>query len=408
MEILELKQGYLDLIKAELSLFGVDTSQVSLNESYGLIIEDHLVDMAIFAEKASWKYSIPIRAYSLEDYKTIIFMPTREHYDEYCSNDEMELIIESMRKEINEKVSDLSKLFFEQVAEITFELTLEQRISESIKDNLKISSSLSDIENWKAKIILGNSIGGAKEDRLDVGDFDSIGYTWIGITSGTIVPVARGDEHHRGGDLMYYLKSKKMIPQDTYYPIFYHHDYVDANDSIALQAFKVWRKLGGPNIILNRESSQGGEPFHITMDDYIQAQGNIEITKGKLLPIGQKLIDMLTVVSKLCIESRNDERKQKRLYVECLKTYNFYLNKVKIFSTDAEKQVVQDIMKAEAIGGDEGIKQIEQLFFGFNSFKNNLHNQIRKAQTAKYDFERRDMAGVFGDLDLANHLLGSL
>lgn len=117
---------------------------------------------------------------------------------------------------------------------------------------------------------------------------------------------------------------------------------------------------------------------------------------------------MLTKVSSLCIEARKDERKEKRLYSESLRTYKFFLEKVTIYSTEDEKSVLLDIMKAESLGGEEGIKKLEQLFFGFDGFKNKLHNQIRKAISTTYDFERRDMLGIFGDLELANHLFGSL
>lgn len=403
-QVLNLKNATLDLIKVELMDYGIDPEQIFFKER--IEIEDHLVDMQKFVEKTNWsKPNYQMRCYTV-DYGYVVFLPTKEFYDEFRNNETLEEECDLLRKEVDSIINNFIKCYLDEVRELSESKILSERISPSLKNNYQITDSLSDVLNWKVKVVIGNS---RNEKDPDVGDYDSVGYVHVGINLGTIVPIARADEHHRGYDLVQHLIEKGLIPSDTYYPFFcINNDYVDRNDQIALQAMKIWRKLGGPNITI-RNWRNDGTPFQLTMDEFIEKEGNIEINKGELFPFGQKLIDQLKEVSSLCIESRTNPLKEKQLYAKSVKTYLFYVKNIDMCSESAVQEMLSKIENCKIKGGDQGIKDLEQLFFGFDSFKNNLHNQIRKALDPKsYSFEKRDMIQIFGDLELANHLLSSL
>lgn len=401
----EIKEGYLEIARAELSIFGVDSLQVKINPDSRLEIEDHLVDQGTFLDQTKWsRPDMKIRSYTLDNGK-IIFMPDQELYQEYRNNDalfdEMQLHI----NEVNLKLNQITSEYNASLRELNDDKTLAQRISPSLAKNYQITESLSDIKGWKVKVILRNSAG--PEDPK-IGELDQVRYVQIGLTTGTIIPIAMSDEHHQGYDLVHYLISKGLVENDTYYPLCASQNYINADDSQALQAIKTWRKLGGPNAMIKNTGS-GNVIFQVTLDDYIKAEGLITINKGELAPVGRKLIDHLKSLSTLVMEARKDERKEKFLYTQAIRTYQYYLTYVLVFETTSAKAIFEQLNIAQATGGEEGIKQLEQLFFGFDSFKNKLHNDVRKAlKPNAYSYDKDSMIAIFGDVELAEHELASL
>lgn len=404
-QIEELQDEMLTKAKTDLVKYGIDINLLTVSNRGVLDLQDHQVDLSYFIEKTSFsRRDIQLRAYILDDGR-FVFMPLEEFYDEYRSNDALSEEIERHQKEVQEILISLSKDFFSKIQKLNESKTLVERIIPGIASNIQNTDSLSTIKSWKAKVILANSAGPTSPK---CGEFDKIGYIHIGLKHGNLIPIARADEHHQGFDLIEYLVEKGLIPEDTYYPLNVNINYVDANDAVALEAMKVWRKLGGPNVLIKHHSSHRGV-FQITMDDYIKADANIQINKGSLLPLGAELLTHLKLLSSLCIESRKNERKEKQLYKQALKTYNFYLKNILTMEPKSAKLVKDKLDEAETVGGEEGIKLVEAVCFGFNSFKNELHNDVRKALDPKsYSFQKEGMEAIFGDLELANHELGAL
>ena len=64
-------------------------------------------------------------------------------------------------------------------------------IPSKIAKNFKIVGDLSNIADWKAKVLRNNS--GDKK----IGSWDNVGYVFISILSNEIIPIARADEHER-------------------------------------------------------------------------------------------------------------------------------------------------------------------------------------------------------------------
>lgn len=401
----ELQEGFLSILRAELSEWGINPQDITLSNTGRVEIEDHAIEFSTFVDKTSWsRIDMKIRAYTIDN-GMLIFMPTRDKYEEYRGNDALEDEMEKIRLNANQKMNELVNAYFESVRELNEDKPLTERLIPAILGNYQLTDSLATVRNWKAKVILANSAG---KDSPKIGEFDSVGYVHIGINLGNIIPIARADEHHRGYDLIEYLQEKGLIPQDTYQPFYIHSDYVDANDPIALQAMKTWRKLGGPNVVI-KNWSNNSTPFQLTMDDYIKAEGNIQINKGSLFPLGQGMIDQFKLLSALCLEARQNERKEKQLYRQAIKTFEYYVKNLLMLVPNSAAEVITKIHEAESVGGEEGIKALEQLMFGFDSFKNKLHNSVRQALDPKgMRYNRADMEAIFGDLDLANHELGSL
>ena len=407
----EIKEGFLDIVKAELAFYGIESSKVSINNRELIEIDDHFLEnQVLFMEKAQWPHSnIKIRAYTVDNGK-IIFRPDNNFEDQYRENDQLRSILHVQIEEVNQKIKELNEQYLKQLSEFVLDKTLDERLIPELIENYQLTYSLADVLNWKVKIILNNSVSFDENDKkLKKGDMDSVGYVMIGLKTGTLIPIARADEHHKGYDLIYHLVNKGYIPDDSYYAIFSSHTYVNSNDTEALLALKTWRKLGGQNLIIKSETNDIN--FQMSIDDYIKKEGKIEINKGELFPLGAELIKKLKTVSSLCIESRKDSRKEKRLYAEVLSLYNFYLQKIEVHYSEND-EILKNIYLAESIGGEEGIKKIEQYIFGFEGFKNKIHNNVREAINAKnknsYSFKIRTMESIFGDLDLANHELGSL
>ena len=148
--------------------------------------------------------------------------------------------------------------------------------------------NLGNVDKWKAKIVLGNSMG---EDKK-VGDMDDVGYVGINVRTNEIVPIARADEHQAGHELLYHLADKGMIhgsPEDfvTLYPSTNYPHYSSNNPHQYVEAIKKWLAYGGPNVVVHSVKqnpggwSSGGEKEYVTdMEEYAEKDGDV--------PYGQK------------------------------------------------------------------------------------------------------------------------
>ena len=405
----EIKENYLAIVQTELQEFGIQESQITLNIRGSIEVEEHAVDMEKFLEKFPWtKPEFLLRVYTL-DSGTLIFMPiSREHITEIREKDDLYEELSGYSKVADEVLQGLTKDYMASLRELNDEKTLQQRVPSLIMENLQITENLADVSSWKARVILGNSVG---RDCPKLGEWDQVIYVHVGINTGTIVPIAKGDEHNRGYDLVHYLTGKGLIPHDSYHPISYSGDYVDGNDPLALECFKIWRKLGGPNVVIKNSSRGYNNPgvFQVTIDDYINADGLIKMEKGTLFPIGKGLIDHLKKLAELCQEYRRSQRGEKQVYAQALRLLMFYTQKVEQFETKSLQEIKARVMEAEKLGSMEGLQKLEEAIFGFDGLKNQLHQQLRKAMEPNaFSFYVDGMVALFGDMDLANHELGSI
>lgn len=385
---------FLEKIRKELSEYGIDPSQIESN-GIDLQINNHLIELDLFNKKMDCALKNKISVWMYETKQIRFIYEDRDIEETPIEEDLFEKALVSATKIYNDMMNE----YIQEISKKNLDKSLQDLIPAKLAKNLQITDSLKDIENWKVLVILGNSRGA---NSPDVTEYDNVGYTMIGAYSGTIIPIARADEHHCGFDLMHHYLEKGLIPNDSYFPIFFNHTYINANDSTGLQALKIWRKHGGKNIILNK-SSGNGIPFQLTIDDYIKMEGNIIVNKGSLLPTGERFIKSLKKLAEMVSLYHQGKGQEKLIYKQAYTVVKMYKNEIEIFSKELESSLIN----MEAISGRESILKLEEFIFGFDGLKNKLHNKIRKELADEKKFFT-DMEAVFGDLDLANYELGSM
>lgn len=335
-----------------------------------------------------------------------------EKYKEYrLISDLLDPMANNTLNEIEEKTK---KLYDEWNKDKSFIEKIPGRIRRSYQ---RTSDDLSDLRNWKAKVKLGNSVG---EDDPDVGDWDNIRYVCIGIMSETIVPIAIGDEHHRGYDYIQFLQDKNQIPEDIYVSICEENNYINYPDRESemnhlLRAVKIWKKNGGQDGLIN---FRGHTKTTLTFSDFIRLsrftkphlidQKLAKDIESKLMPMGKRFISHLEKV-------KNElERYHKR---KELNDNNFFQNAGelsllvgKIWQFDKKMNETLRSLNEAILSSD--ITKTEEAIFSFNGLKNTIHillkETIKKEEDAKKNRERlfRSFSAdylveMFGNLSLA-------
>ena len=163
----------------------------------------------------------------------------------------------------------------------------EFKLPESKMVKYEAGGTLGDIEKWKAKIIIGNSMGKDKK----VGQMDEVGYVGINTRTNEIVPIARADEHRAGYELLYHLSEKGAIkgnPEDfiTLFPSTNYPHYMTNDTHKYAQAVQKWLDYGGPNVVVHAQGVKKGgslmnrKDYVTDMEEYAALDGNV--------PYGQK------------------------------------------------------------------------------------------------------------------------
>lgn len=269
-------------------------------------------------------------------------------------------------------------------------------IPEKIKKNYQISGNLSNVKNWKAKILLGNSM----PENKKVGDWDEVGYTAISTKDNIIIPIARADEHQTGQELIYHLISKRLIPKGDYVTIFQGNNFIYNDDQLADAkiAYQKWLSYGKKN---TRVEQMGGGAAGF-MTDFINANSLKDLTgtakKGQLNAFGRELIKDLEEIAKMSVrvnktENPDDIEKFNNMALDFFN--NHYMS---IIDMDLDINIKE---KEESLNKNfQDYKNTDQMFFGMNGIKNKIHMALRKANPKdKYVYNK--LVQVFGDIAFA-------
>jgi hypothetical protein len=292
-------------------------------------------------------------------------------------------------------------------------------IPAGIKKNVKIDGGLANAENWKAKIILGNSIGKDKKK----GDWDGARYIAIDLKSNTIIPIAMGDEHQTGSELIWHYKNKNMIPQGDYrYVDSWGNNYVyKNNDKGMVAAFKKFKEYGGSGDLKVKAM---GNKYSGTINDYIERDGNIEIGKNELSAHGKKLISNLEYIAKEYVrldklgKAGRDIREADlvdfftyiKYFLNGFIGYNNINDELHVTYTNELKSILNDdivekmIKKVEAAEVKLDYVSATQEIFSMNGIKNRIHEALKKVAKEKDSSSysiRSYFESFFGDLDTA-------
>lgn len=268
-----------------------------------------------------------------------------------------------------------------------------------------ITDDLADVDSWKAYTYFANS-GGEK------GLMDEVGYVMISLVDDTIVPMSRGDEHHAGMDALYDLQRKvKGLNASNYLPLFKGSNYIYHREDVKkmLIACKKWLAYGGDDGTITGVNDFTGTM--LTMSHFVAGDGQFSITPGHLAPLGQAFFDGFKDLSRACAEARNSDKRSviakaghaAITLLQLLAKHKLNLPLQPSTYTETPKKV-RDAVKE----GD--VQTIEELFFGMDGIKNELHNSLRRTkksiETKSWDIQERHNRNVWGDIDLAIDMLG--
>ena len=255
-----------------------------------------------------------------------------------------------------------------------------------IPSNYKNIEDISNIKNWKAKILVGNSMS----DDKKVGDWEEVGYVWISLVDNSIVPLARSDEHHQGYDALVELG----INANDYYPVFLGGDYNDGRNNQYPYDDKDAKELKVALLKLQyygRDLNNINVNMHYILNDYnvkpisgtkfIEGKyGSEEFENNELTELGEELVKNFEKLSKVYQDVAAYRKKSSALLPVINNLFKLCKNiKLdsgdKLFSTPVLDNVL-DYIKFFDENGNE--KFLETALFGFGGLRNTIHQALRK------------------------------
>ena len=268
-------------------------------------------------------------------------------------------------------------------------------IPTKMEGSLQIAGDLSNIKNWKAKVILCNS-GNTKR-----GEWEKVGYVGFEPKTGIIVPIARADEHHTGYDLLDYLIRKKLIPKGNYQTIWaltgpnYGNDKEHIQELIPI--YKRWLELGGPNLRIATRCDRQSK--YMSFQELIDGGAWKEHKTGTLTTFGNELVALLEKTAQLykkAITSQKQRPPRKQLsnllfdiakFADSHRTNTSYYDLI-----EKIQEAASNILKGEDI--DKNM----QVVFGFDGVKNKIHNDLRESlKKGEEAWGFRDAKEFWGD-----------
>lgn len=263
--------------------------------------------------------------------------------------------------------------------------------------NYKITNSLSTIDKWEARILIGNSLTHDKKK----GDWEGLNYIGIHATNNEIVPIAYSDEHQSGYELLYEVISNP----DEYTTISRGHDYVATYWDIKrfnkyLQALANFRSMGGSNIIIELTGNRTGK---IDADTFIKhgmdsfqlfSDAERKNSDKKIAFFGEKIIDFFVDLTRIHNIIYEKDQLAKRYDIDVKKYFTTayqlleLLKRVYLLVTFFESPLVKaDIEKFENriidAEGKEDWQALTNAIFAFNGIKNTLHQSLKSNLTDK-------------------------
>jgi hypothetical protein len=280
--------------------------------------------------------------------------------------------------------------------------------------NYSITKTMKDCSKWKAMTYAG-------DDRYNNNEMTEVGYVMISLTRDTIIPISRGDEHHRGYDLLYdfasgeftqyYNKKAKRIPLDInptdYFPMWRDGRSYLYNTSEAkplMIAAEKFLKYGGPDGIVAMRQDFREQTMHLS--DFINANGNnIDVPAGELSPAGKRLFDKFENLALAIRDLGNDPDRIKALPVfkqaaDLVQNCIILAYELSLSYTDLQK-IIQELA---LLRKENDVKSLEKIIFGFHGLKNTIHVEMKKSD--KWTVDR--LQAFWGDLDLAIDLFSRI
>ena len=263
------------------------------------------------------------------------------------------------------------------------------RLNEKLNPkNYKITGDISNISNWKARIISNNS----GSDDKKVGDWEEVGYVWISLVDNTIIPIARSDEHHQGYDCIAY---DLHIGASDYYPVFLGGDFYKEGENnqypynekearqlkVALLKLQFFgRNLDTINVNLHYTLHDwNAKP--ITATQFVEGKyGKEKYANAELTSLGEKLVKTLEKLSQTYQYTIEHQTTSDRLFAVVNDLYEL-CNDIKLDRGGKifNSVMLDDIYEAmQQYDSGQGSRYLESALFYFGGIKNIIHNVLRK------------------------------
>lgn len=270
----------------------------------------------------------------------------------------------------------------------TEEKTVEKnkfQIPEHKMLKVEAPGNLGNIDNWKAKIILGNSIAKGKK----VGDMDEVGYVAINPNSNEIVPIARSDEHQAGYELLHHLSQKGAIrgrAQD-FITLFHGNNYPHYATSDTRKyaaACKKYLEYGGKNCaVCAQKQGKGGGTYVTDMEEYVALNSDVPYGSKKPSKPGREILEHLegALEEVKAGDSKAAFDHSKKAF-ERMREFRFYVVDTMDEFDEADKKRAQ----AEKDGDLEGLKKALKMAI----------NDMQKQVSSDSSYQKEKTDGIMG------------
>ena len=278
--------------------------------------------------------------------------------------------------------------------------------------NYQITNSLRDLDKWRAMTYVDNNAGEG------IGKMDGVGYVMISLVDNSIVPIAYGDEHHEGKDLLWTfvegdrklgIKPMKIDP-DNFVPISATNQYVYRRDDCPklAAALKKYLSYGGRDGLVIGTSDMRGKTMYAS--EFVASGGKFfEIVHGELAPVGKRIYEMFKKLSEMVssVQDTDDRIKLRPIFQEALSVCKYLGSEYVFFKFGISKLIKQAPSVIRDLQKDNDLQGLREFIFGFHGVKNVLHTNL-KEMNKQGSWQIDDAKAIWGDVDLAIDLLAKL
>lgn len=268
--------------------------------------------------------------------------------------------------------------------------------------------SLGNLRNWRAKVQLNN-----QGTDLKRGAFDEVGYVMIDAAADELIPISRADEHHKGFDMLDLKRRKWRIDPERFHPVFGMSDYYLYNAAQipeALAALGKFRAWGGPNLTV-RGAYGDMRKVLTSFDGFLAAKGDVTVEPGKLAEVGAGFVARLDGLRKALCEAmeRPDALAASRVRREARRLHATFEASRALGRVYQGKEEDDPFLTGwEALVEARDWRGLDRAVFSHYGFKQRMHDGVRVTIANPRHVFGDDVLAVFGDLDLANDMLGRM
>jgi hypothetical protein len=290
----------------------------------------------------------------------------------------------------------------------------------------EMPGSLASVRRWKAFCYVGNDC-----EEKDAQQMQDVGYVMVSLVDDTVIPIARGDEHHRGYDLLhdfasgeyatYQMPSSRRgrkpkpgpgldIRARDYVPVWSHGtNYVYGPKDVAdmTEALRRWLSYGGRDGIVIGANDLRGRA--LSSSGMVASGGDFTFAPGTLAPLGAEIYARLEKLSATLVTlgreptrpAMSDAFRQTADLMTMIEPFGYQIG----VSQEFRREALVRLKEARRSGDSQ---KLWELVFGFSGIKNVMHVYLREETAKDWAWSRDHLSSIWGDPGLAIDMLGRL